>query len=440
MNYRENKYLLIGLGISNQAIKEFFDKEKIRYSIFDDNMKNLNKEDEMDYTYIIKSPSVTLDHPIILKAKQLNIPVISDLELFYLIKPNQKYISITGSNGKTTVAYFLHQLLNECQISNYLVGNIGIPLFTIIEKVKEDDLIIIETSSFMLESINHFKPLIHVITNIYPHHLDHHKNFKNYFLAKINPLKNNSTTIYPKNNLLIKNKTKLRKIDSYSFSTNSTDSDFWLKNKIFNFKNESYYVNDLDEFSNIDQTNLLISFSIIMILRQYYLNKIAINNLLNIIKSLKKYPFREQIIKNTNEITIINDSKATNYYATLVATNNLIKKEEYQEYYKIIIIGGKKQNYNHQNFNFFKYFDEVLIYGENKNDLDALINKYTRTTLFNNLEEIFDDLKIKRKRISNHIRLLILFSPMSASHDQYRSYIERGEHFDSLVNSNVDFL
>lgn len=440
MNYRENKYLLIGLGLCNQAIKEFFDKEKIAYSIYDDYKKSINKEDVMDYTYIIKSPSVTLEHPIILNAKKLNIPVISDLELFYLIKPKQKYISITGSNGKTTVAYFLHQLLNECQISNFLVGNIGIPLFTIIDKVKEDDLIIVETSSYMLESINHFKPLIHAITNIYHHHLDHHKCFKNYFLAKIAPLKNNSIIVYPKENLLINNELKLRKIESYSFSTDSINSDFCLKSKILSFKNESYYVNDLDKFSNIDQNNLLISFSIIMILRQYFSNKIVINNLLNNIKYLKKYPFREEIIKNTNEITIINDSKATNYYATLAATNNLIKKEKYQDYYKIIIIGGKKQNYNHQKFYFFKYYDEVLIYGENKNDLDTLINKYTRTTLFNNLEEVFEDIKTKRKRISNHIRLLILFSPMSASHDQYSSYIERGEHFDSLVNSIVDFL
>lgn len=439
MDYFNMNYLLLGMGISNIEIKKFFDKNKILYKIYDDkeNKKITIKEIEK-FNYIIKSPSVVLTHYIISIANKLNIKVISDLELFYLFKPNQKYLSITGSNGKTTVTYYLHQLLNQCNIKNYIAGNIGIPLFSIIDKIEEDDIIIIETSSYMLESIDQFTPLVHAITNIYQHHLDHHISYKNYFNAKIAPLKNNKTIcLYPDDLKLIKNRTNNI---CFSFSDTSINSDFWIKNNIIFLKNKSYYINELNLFCKIDKLNLLTAFSIITILKCYYVTNIKIDVLVSNLKELKKYPFREEVVFSNNQCEIINDSKSTNYYATLAATKNLIGNEKYEKFYKILICGGKIQkNYNFS-FKFLDYYNEMILYGENRNIIQESIKDNVEFNMFINLEEVINYLKNIRKKISNQKRLLILFSPMSASFDQYKSYIDRGEHFNKLINSIVDFL
>ena len=149
INYYNKKYILDGLGISNRAIKDFFDKNNILYTVYDD--FNVNTEFNLsEYDYLIKSPGIPLNQKLIVEAKKYGIPVISDLEFFYLLKPNQKYVSVTGSNGKTTITYFIHQFLNMLNITHHLAGNIGIPLFSIIEDVKENEVILIECSSFML--------------------------------------------------------------------------------------------------------------------------------------------------------------------------------------------------------------------------------------------------------------------------------------------------
>lgn len=443
MNYDDKYYLLLGMGISNQRVKNYFEQKNINYDTFDDKDNDLSSLlDLKKYDYIIKSPSVTLEHHIIKIARKEKIPVISDLELFYLFKPKQKYISITGSNGKTTVTYYLHQLLNKNNIKNIIAGNIGIPLFSIINEIEDDVLIIIETSSYMLESIANFKPLIHVITNIYPHHLEHHKSFKNYFYAKMNPLHENSNTIcvYPKNNSLINNELCKRQITGFNFSSSSSESDFWLNNNILHLKKDNYYLENLSKYTKIERLNLLITFSILSILKNIYDDKISIELSLNFISKLKKYPFREEIVYKNEKNLIINDSKSTNYYATVEATKSLYNRKEYDEFYKILILGGKKQKYNLHSFKFTKYYNEVIVYGENRNDLFMLINHYLNPKMVVNLPEVVNYLCEIRKKISNQTRLLILFSPMSASYDQYQSYIERGEHFNSLIKSIYDLL
>lgn len=435
INYYNKKYILDGYGISNKAIKEFFDKNNIFYTIYDDFLVKA-KINISEYDYLIKSPGVPLNQKLIVDAKEQGIPVISDLELFYLLKPNQKYISVTGSNGKTTVTYFIHQFLNMLNIPHHLAGNIGIPLFSIIEDVKENELVLIECSSFMLEAVNEFSPQVHIITNIYPHHLAHHKSFKQYLKAKMNPLKDGKdmVCIYPSNCRLVRSEVKKRTINSYSFSNEPREGNFWINNNLVTINEKTYYLKDLEQFNNIDQLNILVSLGTIDVIKKFYPNLICMESIINRINSLKKYPYRQQVIIDNDKLLVINDSKATNYYATYIATENLKEKHNNQHEYKILIAGGEKQDYKKNSFKFLDYFDHIILFGENKEELGALINKYIETDICNNLEEALEKILKIKNRINNQKRLLILFSPMSASHDQYKSYVERGQHFNKLIN------
>lgn len=437
INYYEKKYILDGLGICNKAVKSFFDKNNIDYVIYDDAF--INEEINLvKYDFLIKSPGVPLNQNLVRQAKELNIQIISDLELFYLLKPNQKYISVTGSNGKTTTIYFIHQFLNMLNIHHHLAGNIGIPLFSIIDKVKEDELILIECSSFMLEAIKEFSPHIHIITNIFPHHLIHHQDFKNYFEAKISPIKKGTICIYPNNCSVVKSEIIKKEIENYSFSQEPRKGNFWINNNLISINDKVYYSDKLKLFSNTDQLDLLISLGAIEILKKHYGSSICIDSLIKRIDDLQKYPYRQQEIINSNQFLIINDSKATNYYATVAAVNNLQERSLDNNEYKILIIGGENQDYSKCNFKFLEYFDQIIIYGENRYYLEKLVNKYTKTDICDNLNEVWEIIMKIKNRTSNQKRLLILFSPMSASHDQYKSYIERGEHFNELVNVHLN--
>lgn len=435
INYYNKKYILDGLGISNRAIKDFFDKNNILYMVYDD--FNVNTEFNLsEYDYLIKSPGIPLNQKLIVEAKKYGIPVISDLEFFYLLKPNQKYVSVTGSNGKTTITYFIHQFLNMLNITHHLAGNIGIPLFSIIEDVKENELILIECSSFMLEAIDKFSPQVHIITNIYPHHLVHHQGFKQYLNAKMNPLKdkNDIVCIYPSNCKPVKSEVIKKAIESYSFSKEPREGDFWISKNLLTINEKTYYLKDLEQFSSIDQLNILVSLGAMDVIKRFYPNLICMESIVNKISSLKKYPYRQQVIIDTDDLLVINDSKATNYYATHTAIENLKEKHNDQSEYKILIAGGEKQDYQKNSFKSLDYFDYIILYGENRKELYTLINKCQVTEICNGLEEVFRKILEIKNRINNQKRLLILFSPMSASHDQYKSYVDRGEHFNKLIN------
>lgn len=432
--YYQKKYILDGMGKSNLAIKNFFEKNNIVYICYDDKDENQKEIAISNYDYLIKSPGVPLSQSLIARANKEKIEVISDLELFYRFKPHQLYVSVTGSNGKTTIVYFIHQLLQMANVKHQLAGNIGIPLFSIIEEVEDNELILIEASSYMLEATNTFSPLIHVITNIYPHHLEHHQTFINYFNAKVCPLIKRKQPIcfYPVGCQPIDGIIKENNLEGYPFGISNEKKTIKIQNNLLFLPTKTYYINNLDKYSKIDQNNLCISLGVLNCLKRYFPKLISIDSLITKIDNLKKYPLRQEIIINNDKIQIINDSKATNYYATRAAVLELIDKAVNCQ--KIIILGGKNQDYLSKSFAFMNNFDFAILYGENRFILNNLINKYVKTIIVDTLEEGVKIIQEKMtKKISNNEKLLILFSPMAASLDQYQSYIERGENFNDLV-------
>ena len=158
-----NKYFyLYGLGISNQKVIDYFDKNKVKYTIItEQNINCIKKED-----VVIKSPGIPDNDKIILFLKQQQTLIISDIELFYILRPNLKYIGITGTCGKTTTCTVLNQIINK-SYKVAVCGNIGIPIFEFIES--DLDYLIVELSSYQLEYIHEFKPLFYIILNIFPH-------------------------------------------------------------------------------------------------------------------------------------------------------------------------------------------------------------------------------------------------------------------------------
>ena len=158
-----------------------------------------HSEKVFDSNLWVLSPGVPSDLDFILKAKEMGILVISEIEFasWYTKKP---IIGITGSNGKTTTVNLIQKILKSSHLDPVLAGNVGYAFSRAILSDQNDEpkerVYILELSSFQLENIVDFKPMISVILNISPDHLDRHKNMDSYINAKLNIFKNQDEKDY----------------------------------------------------------------------------------------------------------------------------------------------------------------------------------------------------------------------------------------------------
>src|SRR5215470_3159587 len=142
-----------------------------------------------DQDLIVVSPGVPSDQPQLQHARALGIPVIGEVELACRFLEG-KIIAITGSNGKTTTTTLVGEILSKSGKKTLVGGNIGTPVISLAEKSSPEHLVVLEISSFQLETIVQFRPWIAAILNITPDHLDRHHTFEAYVAAKLRIFEN----------------------------------------------------------------------------------------------------------------------------------------------------------------------------------------------------------------------------------------------------------
>ncbi len=194
---------VIGMGISNRPLIKYLVSLGAKVTAYDmrtpeklgdiyDEFLGLgvkivtgeNYLDNLTGEIIFKTPGLRFDHPSLLSAKEKGSIITSEMEVFFDICPGN-IIAVTGSDGKTTTTTLIHKMMAEAGYNTYLGGNIGKPLLTEAENMKEEDWVILELSSFQLHTIRK-SPKIAVITNLSPNHLDVHKDYGEYIDAKKN--------------------------------------------------------------------------------------------------------------------------------------------------------------------------------------------------------------------------------------------------------------
>ena len=132
---------------------------------------------------IVVSPGVPLDTPELVQVRSFGLPIIGEIELSARFLKG-KMLAITGSNGKTTTTTLVGEMLTEAGVPTLVGGNIGVPVIELIGESTDETWSVLEVSSFQLESTKEFHPVIAVILNITPDHLDRHGSFENYAMAK----------------------------------------------------------------------------------------------------------------------------------------------------------------------------------------------------------------------------------------------------------------
>lgn len=445
MNIKKMRILIYGLGVSGISSAKALDKLGAKLYLMDKKIDKENipeelrgidfelmQEDNFDLSKIdivLKSPGIIYSNPIVKEAISKNIEVLSDLELAYRIWGGENIIAITGTNGKTTTCSLLGHILDEANINNRVIGNIGVGILWEMYTYGHEYIYIIECSSFQLKSTSSFEPHISAILNITPDHLNWHLDMIDYVESKKNINKNQSI-----DDICILNyddeyysefaDTKAR---IFKVSTKEEIDGYYCKNDIiyrksFNSKVKLMGRKSLNLAGNHNVQNALFCIAIAEQL------EIPTNIIERALSTFKAVEHRIEYVANFKDIAIYNDSKATNVDSTIKALDSF-------ENPIILIAGGvdKKVSFD----NLFENRDKLkklILFGENKEKIrKAAEKKVGEISLVEDINQAVDE------AIKSAVgRDIILFSPASASFDMFESFEQRGKIFKDLIKKKIN--
>ena len=424
-NFLKKRILIYGLGKSGLSTYSYLKKNNI-ISLYDDRIitkKNI-KDTHTTYKEIIKkefdciiiSPGIDINNCKLSRfLKKNHKKIYTDLDIFYSRYAFNQKITITGTNGKSTTAKLLYDILKDQKKDVRLVGNIGNPVL-LEKKIKKDTLFVIEASSYQLEYSKLFKTNISLILNISPDHLERHKTINKYVSAKFKLIKNqskNDIAILNTKNFYIKRKLKQKKFAPSILKIEKYISDRFIK------KIDNHY---FDTDGNKENLTFVLKVSKIL--------KLKNNLLLKSLKNFKGLSFRQEIIHNSKFLKIINDSKATSF-----SSSEKLLKSLKNIYW---IIGGlpKKGDKFLLKKNDCKKI-KLYIFGKNQKFFINQLKNKMEFKSFLNLKSLIAKVFLDIKNENNFIKKTILFSPASASFDSFKNFEERGKYFNKLIKNYI---
>ena len=415
--FYKKKILIYGLGKSGLSVFKFLRKDN-EITTHDDKIKVDNKKlTKIKFDCIIISPGIDINKCNLSKfLKNNSKKIYTDLDIFYSHHKKNNKITITGTNGKSTTAKILHEVLRDQKIDARLVGNIGNPILS--EKnITNKTVFVIEVSSYQLQYSKLFRSNISLILNISPDHLERHKTISKYVTAKFKLVKNqfkNDLAILNTKNFYIKREIKLKTFLPKIIEVNKNISVNLLKkinNPYFNTK------------GNKENLTFVLEVAKILKLKKFFLYK-----------TLKKFnglKYRQEIIFQSKNLTIINDSKATSF-----SSSESLLKSLSNVYW---IVGGltKKGDRLLLSKNECKNF-KAYIFGKDKKIFINKLKKIIKYESFLNLKilvkKIFLDIETDKKLMHK----TILFSPAAASFDGFKNFEERGKYFNHLIKDHIN--
>ena len=417
------KILIYGMGLSGNSCLKYLSKYN-KVKIFDDdkiiskNNKhfiNIKEIFHLSFDFIVLSPGIDFR-----KCKLSNFliknknRIITELDIFFLIFPENTKITITGTNGKSTSCKLLYNIFKSENHDIRLVGNIGNPPL-LEKKITKKTIFIIEASSYQISYCKYFKTDYAAIINLSADHLERHGSINNYAKAKLKLIfdqHHNKYSFIEKSNSYL-NKFLINKIVKSKIKKISYNKFVFFKKKITN-----NYLLDINNLKNIH--------FIYQISKCFRISDKKIFFILNKFKGLE---FRKQIIYNKKGLTIINDSKSTSFSST----NGLLSS--YKNIYWIV--GGmfKKGDKFYLHKKYFKNVKAYVIGLNRKYYVNQFKNKIKHKYLKTLKKAI---LEIRKDMKNDYQNKIILFSPAAASFDQFKDFQDRGKIFNNEIR-NVKF-
>ncbi len=380
---------------------------------------------------IVKSPGIPDTVPLIIGLKNKGIPVISEIE-FASRYTTAKLIAITGSNGKTTTTLLAYHLLVTAGLSVGLAGNIG-ESFAWQVAEKQFDYYVLEVSSFQLDNIIDFRPDIAVLLNITPDHLDRYGySFQNYVDSKFNIIRNQTehdNFIFFDDSEIILEEFKKREIKASKWGISIDhvlkEGAYLNKQNLVSDCRGLSFIQDYSELPIKGPHNAINAMAAILIAQLSNVNPVKIKAGL---LSFTNAPHRLEQVAVLNQVTYVNDSKATNVDSVFYALGSFSQPV-------ILIAGGVDKG------NDYTQIEQLV--REKVKGLIILSIKYEK------LREFFYDIvpqlyvtqdiqdAVNKAQEWSKAGDIVLLSPACASFDLFKNYEDRGDKFKTAVRNLV---
>ena len=447
--YRDKNILIVGMARSGMASAKTMRKLGAHVYMNDSKSANeLNKEikelesdgvnfylgespdallPQMDM--IVVSPGVPLDAPFVSKATKLGLAVVGEMELAYRLC-SAPIIAITGTNGKTTTTTLVGRIIEAGGYTTHVVGNIGIPFIDKVLDIDKNDVVVVEASSFQLESVDRFKPHIGAILNITEDHLDRHKTMEKYMHIKGRIFENQDTTDYMVINAddyKLKGFIPLIQGEVVMFGRNTQQTPgVWIEEghivmDMGRGKEKICLVEDVFIPGAHNLENALAATAISGIM------DIAPEIIGEILKTFKGVSHRIEFVDNIEGVNFYNDSKGTNPDAA-------IKAIQAMRGHTIVIAGGMDKGTSFDSF--IEAFDDKVIHMVVLGETADKLILTARRRGFSNIHRVnsIEEAVLKAFSLATQGENILL-SPACASWDMFASYEERGEVFKEAVRA-----
>ena len=397
------------------------EKLGVKFNLGDGYLNNLSGD------MIFKTPGMRYDVPELLKAKENGSIVTSEMEVFFEVCPSH-IIAVTGSDGKTTTTTLIHKMMTDAGYKTWLGGNIGNPLLTDTEKMKENDWVILELSSFQLHTMRK-SPEIAVITNISPNHLDMHKDYKEYIDAKKNIMlyqNEGDTLIVNADNQVTADIGKSANGAVKYFSRNGMADVYLDGNIIKRGIVEILNIKDIKIPGMHNVENYMAAIAAVSGL-------VSKDVIVNVAKTFGGVEHRIELVRTLDGVKYYNssiDSSPNRTINTLRVFPNKV----------IMIAGGKDKGIPYDEIGpaLAEHVKVLILIGATSDKiqeaLDAEINKTGNGKDIEVIRATSYEDAVNTARSKTHDGDVVLLSPASTSFDMFRNFEERGNLFKKIVN------
>ena len=451
-NLFNKKVAIIGLGVSNIPLIDYMYDKKAKVTVFDDREEekipkeiiNKIKEYKFETSFgknnlsklkgfdiIFRSPSCMPTKPELEEEAKRGAKVTTEIEMLMEMCP-AKIIGVTGSDGKTTTTSLIYEILKKAGYNTYLGGNIGTPLFTKLEEMKSEDIVVLELSSFQLMGMK-ISPHIGVITNITPNHLNIHKDYEEYIDAKKNIFKyqnENDIVILNYDNEITRNAAKeaMSKVVFFSHKE-KLENGFIVDEKIIKECEDDIrkHIIDTKDIILRGEHNFENVATALAATKTLVSQDIAVKA----IKEFKPVEHRLEFVRELDRVKCYNDSVSSSPTRTIAGLSSF--DEEI-----ILIAGGYDKNLDYTPIAkpIVEKVKKLILIGQTSNKIYECVKSEAEKQ--NVKIDIYMCSSLKEtvtlaKRIAKPSQV-VLFSPASASFDMFKNFADRGEQFKKLVN------
>ena len=446
------KVAVIGLGVSNLPLLDYLHDKKAKVTVFDQRTIDEIPKETMDkitaysfefslgqfyleklkgFELIFRSPSCLPTVPELQEAEKNGAIVTSEIELVLKMTPS-KVIGVTGSDGKTTTTTLIYEILKAAGYNCFLGGNIGVPLFTQIEKMMPEDIIVLELSSFQLMGME-ISPDIAVTTNISPNHLNIHKDYEEYIEAKKNIFKyqnEKGILVINYDNEITKTFKEEAKGKVIYFSSKTkleegfiVDDDI-IKESEAGIRKHILNVKDIKLRGKHNYENICTALGATKTLVD---TEVACEA----IKTFTGVEHRLELIREIDGVKWYNDSVSSSPTRTIAGLNSY--NEEI-----VLIAGGYDKNLDYTPIAkpIVEKVKTLILLGQTSGKIYEAVkaelekqNKTLNIYMCDSLQETVN----KAQKYAKPGQV-VLFSPASASFDMFKNFADRGEKFKNLVN------